>query len=277
MSRGQIIFGFIMAVPFAVLAWLLFGPAIRRRRFARLRRQEPPADLAAVLTRTVRLYASMPADLRQQLHGHVNVFLAEKEFIGCNGQEITDEIRYTIAGTACMLLLNREVNYFPGFTSILVYPDTYQSVDVVYDGLVESHEQSTRAGESWHRGPIVLSWGDVIRGVTDDSDGFNVVLHEFAHKLDEENEGTDGLPMLHADHHYREWVDVLGREYEALEKRVMRGDNHVLDDYGLESPPEFFAVATESFFEKPKAMKERMPDLYEQLRRYYCVDPAGWG
>ena len=277
MSRGQIIFGFIMAVPFAVLAWLLFGPAIRRRRFARLRRQEPPADLAAVLTRTVRLYASMPADLRQQLHGHVNVFLAEKEFIGCNGQEITDEIRYTIAGTACMLLLNREANYFPGFTSILVYPDTYQSVDVVYDGLVESHEQSTRAGESWHRGPIVLSWGDVIRGVTDDSDGFNVVLHEFAHKLDEENEGTDGLPMLHADHHYREWVDVLGRDYEALEKRVMRGDNHVLDDYGLESPPEFFAVATESFFEKPKAMKERLPDLYEQLRRFYCVDPAGWG
>ena len=276
MSRGQIIFGFIMAVPFAVLAWLLFGPAIRRRRFARLRRQEPPADLAAVLTRTVRLYASMPADLRQQLHGHVNVFLAEKEFIGCNGQEITDEIRYTIAGTACMLLLNREANYFPGFTSILVYPDTYQSVDVVYDGLVESHEQSTRAGESWHRGPIVLSWGEVIRGVTDDSDGFNVVLHEFAHKLDEENEGTDGLPMLHADHHYREWADVLGREYEALEKRVMRGDNHVLDDYGLESPPEFFAVATESFFEKPKAMKERLPDLYEQLRRFYCVDPAGW-
>ena len=277
MSRGQIIFGFIMAVPFAVLAWLLFGPAIRRRRFARLRRQEPPADLAAVLTRTVRLYASMPADLRQQLHGHVNVFLAEKEFIGCNGQEITDEIRYTIAGTACMLLLNRKANYFPGFTSILVYPDTYQSVDVVYDGLVESHEQSTRAGESWHRGPIVLSWGDVIRGVTDDSDGFNVVLHEFAHKLDEENEGTDGLPMLHADHHYREWVDVLGREYEALEKRVMRGDNHVLDDYGLESPPEFFAVATESFFEKPKAMRERLPELYEQLRRFYCVDPAEWG
>lgn len=276
MSRGHIIFGFIMAVPFAVLAWLLFGPAIRRRRFARLRRQEPPADLAAVLTRTVRLYASMPDDLRRQLHGHVNVFLAEKEFIGCNGQEITDEIRYTIAGTACMLLLNREANYFPGFTSILVYPDTYQSVDVVYDGLVESHEQSTRAGESWHRGPIVLSWGDVIRGVTDDSDGFNVVLHEFAHKLDEENEGTDGLPMLHADHHYREWADVLGREYEALEKRVMRGDNHVLDDYGLESPPEFFAVATESFFEKPQAMRERLPDLYEQLRRFYCVDPAGW-
>lgn len=277
MSLAQIIFGFIMAVPLALLAYLLLGPMFRRRRYARLRRRAPPADLEAVLMRCVRLYPAMPPELREQLHRHVNVFLAEKEFIGCNGQEITDEIRYTIAGTACMLLLNREASYFPGFTSILVYPDTYQTVDIVYDGVVERHEESTRAGESWHRGPIVLSWSDVERGVNDSTDGFNVVLHEFAHKLDEENAGTNGSPALQANHHYREWADVLGREYEALEERVMRGDNHVLDDYGLESPSEFFAVATESFFEKPKAMQQHLPDLYEQLQRFYCVDPAGWG
>jgi Mlc titration factor MtfA (ptsG expression regulator) len=236
----------------------------------------PPAGVEAVLMRNVPLFAAMPAELRQQLLGHVNVFLAEKAFIGCGGQHIDDEIRYTVAGTACMLLLNREPDYFPGFTSILVYPDTFESVDVQYDGLVEVHERIARAGESWHRGPVVLSWGDVIRGVTDPVDGFNVVLHEFAHKLDEQASGTDGLPELHASDHYDEWAEVLSREYEALAERAARGSNHVLDDYGLESPAEFFAVATESFFESAKAMQKRLPDLYEQLRRYYRVDPATW-
>ena len=275
--RAQIVFGFILAIPIAVLLYLLFGPAFWRWRRKRRRALAPPAGLEAMLTRNVPLYAAMPAELRRQLLGHVNVFLAEKNFIGCGGQEINDEIRYTVAGTACILLLNREPEYFPGFTSILVYPDTFESMDVQYDGPVEVHERTARAGESWHRGPVVLSWGDVIRGVTDPVDGFNVVQHEFAHKLDEQDSGTDGLPELHSLDHYDEWSEVLSREYEALQKRADRGANHVLDDYGLESPAEFFAVATESFFEKAEAMRKRLPDLYEQLRRYYRVDPATWG
>ncbi len=274
--RAQIIFGLILAVPIAVLLYLIFGPALQRRRRRKLRALPPPAGLEAVLERNVPLYRSMPEDLRRQLLAHANVFLAEKNFIGCGGQEITDEIRFTVAGTACALLLNREPEYFPGFTSILIYPDTFESMDVQYDGQVEVHERTARAGESWHRGPVVLSWGDVIRGVIDPVDGFNVVLHEFAHKLDEQDSGTDGLPELHALDHYEEWAEVLSREYEALAERAVRGTNHVLDDYGLESPAEFFAVATESFFESARAMKKRLPDLYEQLRRYYRVDPATW-
>ena len=218
----------------------------------------------------------MPPELREQLLGHASVFLAEKTFIGCGGQEITDEIRYIVAGTACILLLNREPRYFPGFTSILIYPDTFESNEVRYDGMVEVHERTARAGESWHRGPIVLSWGDVLRGVSDPTDGFNVVLHEFAHKLDEQNDGTDGMPELQKASHYDEWVEVLTREYEALRTRAIHDTNDVLDDYALTSPPEFFAVATESFFEKSRAMKKRLPDLYEQLRRFYRVDPASW-
>lgn len=274
--RAQIIFGLILAVPIAVLLYLLFGPAVRRRRWRRLRASAPPADLDAVLRANVPLYSAMPDDLQRQLLGHVNVFLAEKRFIGCGGQEIDNEVRYTVAGTACILLLNREPEYFPGFTSILVYPDTFESMDVQYDGPVEVHERTARAGESWHRGPVVLSWGDVVRGVTDPVDGFNVVLHEFAHKLDEQDSDTDGLPELHASDHYGEWAEVLGREYAALQERAARGANHVLDDYGLESPAEFFAVATESFFESARAMRRQLPDLYEQLRRYYRVDPASW-
>jgi hypothetical protein len=274
--REQVIFGLLLAVPVVVLLYLVFSPKIRRIRRARIRAGATAGDLEAVLSRNVRLYSAMPAELKEQLHGHVNVFLAEKEFVGCGGQEITDEIRFTVAGTACMLLLNREPSYFPGFTSILVYPDHYQATSVKYDGHVEVHEQSVRAGESWYRGPVVLSWQDALRGVGNPADGSNVVLHEFAHKLDEENSSVDGLPPLHGADHYAEWAEVLGREYKALEQRVARRKNRILDEYGLTSPPEFFAVATESFFEKPKAMRERLPDLYEQLARFYRVDPAAW-
>ena len=107
-------------------------------------------------------------------------------------------------------------------------------------------------------------------------DGYNVVLHEFAHKLDEENSGMNGQPVLHAAGHYQEWAEVLGHEYESFADRVARRKNKVMDDYGLTSPVEFFAVATESFFEKGWSMQRRLPDLYEQLRKYYSVDPASW-
>lgn len=268
-----LVFGLVVAVPIAVMVYLVLAPSVRRARRRKLRAAAPPARLEAVLEQNVPLFSAMPDELREQLLGHVNVFLAEKKFVGCAGQEITDEIRYTIAGTACMLLLNREPHYFPGFSSILVYPDTYEVNEVSYDGEVEVHEREARAGESWHRGPVVLSWGDVVRGAAESSDGFNVVLHEFAHKLDEQADGVDGMPELTEDGHFEDWVRVLTAEYEALGARP---DDDVLDDYALTSPPEFFAVATESFFEKPEAMKERLPDLYEQLKRFYRVDPASW-
>ena len=140
---------------------------------------------------------------------------------------------------------------------------------------MEIEEASERAGESWHRGPLILSWNDVLESTTDD-DGFNVVLHEFAHKLDEEDSDTDGLPILHDDEHYEEWAEILSREFDAFEHSVDHDEEHVLDEYALSSPAEFFAVATESFFEEPAAMKAQLPDLYEQLRRYYRVDPASW-
>jgi len=217
----------------------------------------------------------LPVDLRAELHGHVNVFLDEKTFVGCNGMQVTDEVRLTIAGYACLLQLGREPTYFPGFSSILVYPDTFVSAEVSYDGPVEIHEESHRAGESWHRGPVVLSWSDIQEGAESD-DGFNVILHEFAHKLDEEDSNTDGAPVLHDDSHYEEWAEVLTREFGALGERVRDGEYDVLDDYALESPPEFFAVATETFFEKPHQMQSQLPDLYAQLRKYYRIDPAGW-
>lgn len=266
----------MIAVPVAMVLYWIYKPKFVQRRRMELRARPHPEGLEEVLSRNVGLYSLLPPDLQTELRGHINVFLSEKRFRGLGGQEITPEVMFTVAGTACVLLLNREPSYFPGFSSILIYPDTYETAQVDFDGTVQTHKRSRRAGESWHRGPIVLSWGDVLRGASNSVDGYNVVLHEFAHKLDEENSGTNGLPILRDTDHYQEWAQVLGQEYRSLETRVARRKNKVIDGYGLTSPAEFFAVATESFFEKSAAMQKRLPDLYEQLKRFYAVDPATW-
>lgn len=266
----------IIALPIGLGLYWLVKPKLLQMRRARVRQRPVPDGLVEVLSRNVSLYGYLPPEYREELLQHVKVFLDEKEFVGYDGVEITPEVRFTVAGSACMLLLNRKPTYFPGFTSILIYPETYETTQVSHEGGVEVHQRSRRAGESWHRGPIVLSWGDVLRGVTNPHDGYNVVLHEFAHKLDEENSGTNGLPILEELGHYREWSEVLGREYSSLEDRVARRKNSVLDEYGLTSPAEFFAVATESFFEKSASMQRKLPDLYAQLSRFYGLDPASW-
>jgi Mlc titration factor MtfA (ptsG expression regulator) len=264
------------AIPAAVAFYFPLKRRLVRRRRSRLRSRPLPDGVEEILSRNIGLYSLLPDDLQAELHGHINVFLNEKRFLGLGGQEITAEVMATVAGIACLLLLNRDSSYFPGFTSILIYPETYETTQVEHDGVVETSKRSRRAGESWHRGPIVLSWSDVLHGAANPGDGYNVVLHEFAHKLDEENSGTNGLPILQETAHYADWAEVLGREYRAFEKRVARRKNRVIDDYGLTSPAEFFAVATESFFEKGAAMSKRLPDLYEQLQRFYAVDPAKW-
>jgi Mlc titration factor MtfA (ptsG expression regulator) len=259
----------------AILLWVILRKINQSHRNNLFQAPLPP-DSIAILKRNVSLYSRLPAELRDELHGRINIFLDEKEFTGLAGLTVTDEIRVTIAGTACLLLLKRDKRCFPGFTTILVYPDTYVAKAVNYDGAIESHEASIRSGESWHRGPVVLAWQDVLRGTSNQSDGHNVVLHEFAHKLDEENEIMDGLPVLRDSSHYAEWAEVLNREYESFQIRVNRNSNSVIDAYGAESPSEFFAVATESFFEKSLQMKQKLPDLYQQFKTFYNLDPAEW-
>lgn len=223
------------------------------------------------------LYRQMPPELQQQLQGRINVLLNEKAFVGCAGFEITDEVKVTIAAHASFLILNRDTKYFPGFSTVLVYPDTYLVDEVVYDGEIATEGKEARSGESWHLGPVVLSWQDVRESLADSSYGYNVVMHEFAHKLDEENGEVDGVPALAESSHYREWAEVLTRAYGAFPQDDSPRQHHVLDEYAYTAPEEFFAVATETFFEKPVQMKVELPELYAQLARFYCVDPAGWG
>jgi len=272
MSPILIFFGLIFII---ILVWVIRLRLQHARRNKLFKKPLRP-EWNQTLESNVALYNLLPESLRKELHGRINIFLDEKEFIGCAGLQISDEIRITIAGNACLLLLKRDKHCFPGFTSILVYPDTYVSREVHYDGLVAVSKDNIRAGESWRRGPIVLSWADVMRGTQNHSEGHNVVLHEFAHKLDETNEFMDGLPILRDSSHYAEWAEVMSKEYESHLIRVDKGSDTVIDEYGAVSPPEFFAVATESFFEKPTQMKKKHPDLYRQFKRFYHLDPASW-
>lgn len=266
--------------PFAIAALIILA-WFANRRFRQRRRRSllaapMPDDWLNILKQNIPLYSLLPATLRQQLHGHIQVFLHDKQFIGCAGLQMTDEIRLTIAAQACMLLLNRKTDYYPTLSTILVYPDTYVADEVVSDGLVITRQKKARMGESWHRGPVVLSWDDVRHGTRDAGDGDNVVLHEFAHQLDQENPQSDGAPLLEQRSQYTAWARVLSREYTELQRLSEHHRKSLINSYGASNPAEFFAVITESFFEQPEIMKQQKPELYAELSLFYQLDPADW-
>ena len=256
------------------IALAMLYPGWRLRQA--LARPLPPGHLA-ILARNIPVYRSMPLDLRAQLHKLVLQFLHQKKFVGCEGMEIDDEIRVTIAGQACLLLLNRPTRVYPGLHTILVYPSAFlvprQQVDAA--GVVTETRQDL-LGESWGDGRVVLSWDHVQRGARDWTDGQNVVLHEFAHQLDSESGSNNGAPYLGSQTDYRSWSEVLSRDFANLQVDALYRQHSVLDHYGATSPAEFFAVATETFFEKPWQMAEHHAELYQEFLKYYRVDPREW-
>ena len=234
-----------------------------------------PPEWLRIVYRNVPYYKLLNDDEKARLQEHVKIFLGEKRFEGCGGFEITDEARVTIAALACILLLGRRTDYFPGMKSILVYPESFEVRDryEMEDGTVVEEEDDFM-GESWALGPVVLAWDEVLESVADPEDGYNVVFHEFAHQLDGETGDENGAPHLEDRSMYGEWNRVMKREFERLRDDVERRRPHILDDYGDENPAEFFAVVTEAFFEMPRALLRRHPELYAQMRICYGQDPA---
>ena len=251
----------------------------KRKKFLRkgLFRRKFPAEWENFLNENVALYRRLPAELKNQLHGHINIFLTEKTFEGCSGQEINDEIKLTIASQACILLLNRETDYYPWLISILVYPDAY-FVDKDYHiggQIVKGRE--VNLGESWQNGAVVLSWKQIKNESPDGTSEDNLVIHEFAHQLDAEDGFLNGLPALGKNSSYRKWSRILQREYNDLRLEALNGENDIIDEYGAENPAEFFAVASESFFLKSCEIRKFHPELYRELCKFYKLDPAEWG
>lgn len=255
-------------------AALLRQPARIERRRARLRARPFPAEWRRILRRRVPLVARLPPELQLRLKRHIQVFLAEKPFIGCAGLDITDEVRVTIAAQACLLLIGfARPDCYPRLRQILVYPDAFvvERERPLGAGLVQA-QRRTMAGESWGQGQVILAWSEVLAGAQDPADGRNVVLHEFAHQIDQDSGAADGTPWRPTAALRRRWVTVMA---EALEK-LRRDPSDVIDPYGASEPAEFFAVATEAFFERAPALAAEAPAVYAELAALYRVDPLAW-
>jgi Mlc titration factor MtfA (ptsG expression regulator) len=249
---------------------------LKERRRQRLRAQPIPRAWRSILTRNLPIFRRLPREDQTELLGHVQIFLAEKRFEGCGGLELTDEIRVTIAAQACLLLLHRETNYYPQLITILVYPSGYTAYEERHlEGNIWEEGEEGRLGHTARRlGALVLAWDAVKRGAADPSDGENLVLHEFAHQLDFEDHGTDGSPALATRAEYLAWARVMSREFKALRAADEAGTPTVLNTYGATNPAEFFAVVTEAFFERPRALRARHPELYAEFTRFFRQDPT---
>jgi len=215
---------------------------------------------------------SLPAADLARLRDLVALFLHEKQFTVAAGLELTDEMRFAVATQACILILNLDLDYYRGWSGIIIYPAQFVPRHQQTDELGVVHESDDPyAGEAWIGGPVVLSWEDVAD--THDVDGVNVVIHEFAHKLDMLNGDANGYPPLHSGMSRQAWAHAMSAAYEDLCKRVDRGEDTAIDPYASESPGEFFAVISEAFFELPEVVQDEYPAVYEQLRQFYRQDP----
>lgn len=220
------------------------------------------------------IVARLPADWQRQLKRHIQVFVVEKPFIGCQGQAITDEVRVTIAAQACLLLMGHaRPDYYPRLRQILVYPDAFvvRRERPLGDGLVQER-RTELAGESWAQGQVILSWNEVLAGAADPTDGRNVVLHEFAHQVDQDTGAADGRPWRPNPAMRRRWVAAMDDAFQRLRYEPSAS----IDAYGASDPAEFFAVVTEVFLERPQALAAELPAVYRELAELYRLHPLNW-
>ncbi len=222
-------------------------------------------------------FAQLPADVQLQAKKHAQVLLAEKPFIGCAGLEVTDEMRVLVAVQAALLLLNRRTGYFAGLRQVLIYPGAFVVDRVTADAAGLAHDtRRVLSGESWQQGQVILSWDDVLAGAADPHDGQNVVIHEFAHQLDQETGHANGAPRGLGRKSGARWARVLSREYALLRQRPARGEPGLIGAYAATDPAEFFAVVSELFFERPAELAAAHAALYAELAQYYRADPLLW-
>ena len=210
---------------------------------------------------------------RKQLRDLAVLFLHEKQISAAGGLALDQEMKLGIAIQACILVLHLGIDYYDGWVEIIVYPDAFVPRHEIRNehGLVETDENSY-AGQAWLHGPVILSWADVENA--GDADGANVVIHEFAHKLDMLNGDANGFPPLHAGMSREAWAQTFSDAYKDLCRRVEAGEDTDIDPYATESPGEFFAVVSEAFFEIPDIVRATYPAVYAQLAEFYRQDPA---
>lgn len=263
-----------LAILIAAVALALFIGWLHSSQRARRREEIASVPLTdserATLVRHVACFARLPEEVLSGLVPRMRVFLDEISFEACGGvTEVTEDMRLVVAAQACLLLVNSGYEDFGRLRSVLMYPGAYRARD--HDG-----SEDVRLGESWDRGSVVLGWEDVLGGAANDEDGHNLVLHEFAHQLDQAEVSADGVPKLKRAADYQAWAEAFGEAYDRHCEDVEAGRRTGLDPYGATNPAEFFAVATETFFEKPRRLQREYPDVYREMEVFYGLDPAKW-
>jgi Mlc titration factor MtfA (ptsG expression regulator) len=250
---------------------MIFGWLRKRRRRALL--ATPFPDSWPPWLDPLPFYAALNGEERARLHDILRVIVAEKTWTGSTDFPVTEEMKVLVAAQAALLILEIEHDYYARVDEIILRPSSYTAGYVHRDAGGVVSEGARNLGEAWYRGPVVLAWDGVRQGAEDPKDGHNLVFHEFAHKLDMLDGFVDGTPPLHRRSEYKLWTQVMTEEYEALQEAARRGRRSVLDRYGATNEAEFFAVATETFFEKPRQLQQRHEALYNLLQSYYRQDP----
>ena len=254
----------------------MFFSWLRRRRHRKILAQPFPAAWLSHLEKNVVHYRLLTLQEQAKLRDRLRIFIAEKEWEGCGGLTMTDEIQVTVAAQACLLTLALEDDLFDHVQTVIVYPKGFVVPDrpeLAEGGLLLESEHEL-LGEAHYRGPVILSWEEVLEDGKEPGAGKNLVFHEFAHQLDMRNGAIDGTPPLQDQEQARRWHKVMTAEFNRLIKASERGRATLLDDYGATDEAEFFAVATECFFDQPVEMARRHKELYALLRDYYRQDPA---
>ncbi|MDM3869888.1 zinc-dependent peptidase [Porticoccus sp. W117] len=270
----ELYFAMMALIVASVVFWVWLLPKWRLQRAIKM---PFPDEWEKTLSRNNTAYQRLSPAQQSELQHLIKIFLHNKHFVGCDGLVISDEIRLTVAAEACLLLLNRVTSVYGKLRYIYVYPSPYVAPhQELGEGGVVSHQMQGRAGESWQSDKVVLAWDEALHGVRNFDDGRNLILHEFAHQLDQESGSANGAPLMEKASSYRSWARVLSQEYETLQEDMVRGHSTLLDHYGATNPAEFFAVVTETFYEQPEQMAQQHPALFKQLVGYYKVDPREW-
>ena len=252
---------------------------LKQRRRAKLLANPFPTTWDEIIRTNVVHDRHLTLQQQQKLRQLVQVFVPEKNWEGCGGLVLTDEIKVTIAAQACLMVVGmKQEMLFEHVLSILVYPTSYvaKGTRIFRAGLVLEGGEA-RLGEAWWQGPVILSWADVKSGAAHETSGHNLVLHEFAHQLDMMNgRSCDGVPVMESAEQLDRWISVLGAEFQQLVEQCSHSHHGVIDCYGATNPAEFFAVITEAFFEQPRALQIHHLEAYDVLKDFYQLDPAAW-
>lgn len=248
------------------------------KRRKKIREMPFPSAWENILRRNVAHYSLLNADERSELHALIQVFLIEKNWEGAGGLKLNDEIRVTISAQACLLLLGLPHNYYQNVETIIVYPSTVippPRKPGFFEVPLEPVEIGQPIiGQAFRQGPVIIIWDAALQGSRHPELGHNVIYHEFAHKLDMLDGAADGTPPLHDRAEYRDWVKTCSHEYLRLRRDIENGKKSFLDAYAATSEAEFFAVATEQFFDQPHLLIKHSPELYRVLKEYYRQDPV---